>query len=122
MLSTTRSGAGSKDSASVLVVTPDNTRIVAHPMDAPPARSLSARSPTAAILRAPPIRRATASIMGGYGFPTISAVHPDATSIDARIAPAPGHNPSGAGKVESRFVANNFAPFLTVVETRRIVR
>ena len=81
-----------------------------NPSPRPPRGSVSGRSPTTATRSAPATRRAQASIIGLCGFPMTSARRPDATSMETRIAPAPGQRPSGAGNAESSFVATKSAP------------
>jgi hypothetical protein len=67
-----------------------------HPMATAPATSVSRRSPTTKGFAAR-VRSAAASNRGRAGLPTMTGVAPVAVVTAARMEPAPGHRPSGAG-------------------------
>lgn len=81
-----------------------------HPRAAPIATSVESLSPTMKMLERSASFFSATSAIESCGFPTTIALHPEAVSTEARIAPAPGHVPSAAGKEGSSFVAYSLAP------------
>ena len=78
-------------------------------MASAPLMSVSSLSPTTRGRRAP-VASAAASNIGRAGFPMTTGVTPVVAATAATSAPAPGHNPSGAGSDGSALVATSRAP------------
>jgi hypothetical protein len=82
--------------ASSRLAPPVSTRTESSRAFSAAAMSASRRSPITSV-RPSPSRSSAVKKSCGSGLPMIAASRPEPTSTAARIAPVPGHRPSGIG-------------------------